>query len=280
MVPADVQLGQVVDPSVPQLLVGDHTHLARVVEHLVGNALKFTHRGHVTVAARARERHGDTLLLEVTVRDTGVGIAPDTLKHLFDPLTAGDMSATRQFGGIGLGLSLCQRLAQLMDARLEASSTPGQGSIFRLLAPVGIGSTLVTPSPLPRLVSNHSLHVLLAEDNAINRRYAEALLRKLGHTVESVGDGFEALRAMERRSWDVVLMDLQMPRCSGLEAVQQLRAREANGQSHQVVLAVTAWARADERTDFLARGFDGLVPKPFDATSLMGELRRALDLAA
>jgi CheY-like chemotaxis protein len=190
------------------------------------------------------------------------------------------MTATREVGGIGLGLSLCQRLAQLMDARLEAASTPGQGSIFRLLAPVGIGTTMVAPSPLPRLVSNHPLHVLLAEDNAINRRYAEALLRKLGHTVESVGDGFEALAAMERRPWDVVLMDLQMPRCSGLEAVRQLRAREATGPSHQLVLAVTAWARAEERTDYLSRGFDGLVPKPFDATSLMGELRKVLRQAA
>ncbi len=254
-----------IDVTCPDLLTGDDLHLLRVCEHLLDNALKFTRKGTVVVSARVRERYGKGLLLDIAVVDTGVGMTAETRQRLFGTLSPGDSSPTREFGGLGLGLTLCQRLARLMEGRLELESAPGEGTAVHLLVPM-LATVTIAPSPVPLLVRGAPLHVLLVEDNAINRAYAEALLARQGHRVKAAVDGLEALEHLERERFDLVLMDLNMPRCSGLEAVKRLRERERErGTPRSRVLAVTAWATNAQQPELLGQGFDGLLEKPFDA---------------
>jgi len=270
----NLELACHVAPGVPDALVGDAGRLRQVLVNIVGNALKFTERGEVVVRAEAESIRGADVVVRLSVSDTGAGIPLDRLDAIFEPFTQADGSVTRKFGGTGLGLTISRRLVSLMDGRLWAESTPGQGATFHFTARLGLGSlegtggTQEAPS-LPR----RQVRVLVAEDNATNQRVAARLLEKLGYSVEVVADGGAALRALAREPFDLVLMDVQMPDMDGLEATAELRRREEGTGRRAPVIALTAHAMKGDRERCLAAGMDGYLAKPVQVE----ELRKVID---
>ena len=296
-------LNLVVDvaPDLPRLVLGDHVRLGQVLINLVGNAIKFTEQGQVTIRVRQRPdlcRQSGQLGLEFQVSDTGIGIAPDKLAVIFEAFTQADATTTRRFGGTGLGLSISRNLALLMNGTLEASSTPGQGSTFTLtcvvepvveanpaaVEPPGAAHPLPvnTEPATPAGPDTAALNVLVAEDNLVNQKLITALLRKLGHTVTVVPNGAEAVQATATHAFDLVLMDIQMPVMGGLDATRAIREREhARRDAGQPIaplriVALTANALNGDREAFLAAGMDGYVSKPIVVADLKQEMARVL----
>jgi len=277
-----------VTPDVPDALVGDPGRLRQVLVNLAGNAVKFTERGEVVVSveiADCRLQIADSNLqsaicnLQFSVRDTGVGIPADKLGLIFQPFTQADGSTTRKYGGSGLGLTISTRLVEAMGGQLWVESTPGEGSIFHFTARFGRargparGGLTAAPAALP---PRPGLRVLLAEDNAINQFVAAQMLKVEGHTVVVAGDGREALEALARQSFDVVLMDVQMPEMDGFEATAALRAGEEGTGRHTPVIALTAHAMKGDRERCLEAGMDGYIPKPIQPAELRREIAALL----
>jgi PAS domain S-box-containing protein len=270
-----------VHPDVPARAVGDAGRLRQVLLNLVGNALKFTHEGAVSVSVSSEPGTGRSAVLHFAVRDTGVGIAADKLGPIFDPFVQADGSTTRQYGGTGLGLAISASLTQLMGGRLWAESEVGKGSTFHFTARLALPSpSRVTPAVGPPAAGAEPplppLRILLAEDNRVNQRVAVALLTKRGHFVEVATNGSEAVAAAEARHFDLVLMDVQMPEVDGLEATRRIRAREGETGGHLPIIALTAHAMKGDRERCLDAGMDEYVPKPLQAEPLLRTIREVL----
>ncbi len=261
-----------VDPSTPRFVIGDPTRLRQVLNNLIGNAIKFTPRGNVVVRATRGSSRDDVADIMFSVRDTGIGIQPDQLASIFEPFRQADASTTRKFGGTGLGLSICRRLVMLMGGDLQVHSTPGAGSNFTFTLPLRLPPRVTTPRS-PRSVARPRIEraatarrVLLAEDNAVNQEVASRMLRRRGHVVDIVGNGREAVEAVARGVYDVVLMDVQMPELDGLQATRAIRTDAPAGRPR--IIAVTANATSAERDRCLAAGMDGYLSKPFRPADL------------
>ncbi|MDD2272801.1 MAG: PhnD/SsuA/transferrin family substrate-binding protein [Desulfuromonadaceae bacterium] len=273
----DVNVGE----DVPAILVGDQFRLKQILINLLGNAVKFTKRGGITVSAQLLEQHDDLALIQLRVCDTGIGISPEALDRIFMPFTQEDGSTTRHYGGTGLGLTICRSLAELMGGSIVVESTMGVGSCFTVNLPVTIpqGSAVVADvSPKNSSIWNAKrLQVLFVEDNPINTKFGASLLRKMGHDFIAVENGLECLAALDHGRFDVILMDIQMPVMGGIEALKAIRHREHDAAIP--VIALTAYALRNEREQFLAEGFDGYVAKPVVIEELVSEMKRVLGLA-
>jgi signal transduction histidine kinase/CheY-like chemotaxis protein len=292
-----------VEAALPRALVGDPARLRQVLLNLLSNAVKFTPRGEVAVAVGIGSE--DDLLLEGSssrgsdqgmqlraevardqralavrfeVRDTGVGIPPEKQGRIFEPFAQADSSTTRVHGGTGLGLSISARLVERMGGRLTLGSAPGEGSTFAFTLPY-VAAAAPAPrlsglTPVPPTVrrprAGPALRVLVAEDNAVNQEVFTLLLRKAGCAVELAGTGAEAVAAVERTKFDLVLMDLQMPEMDGLRAARLIRAREKAQGTRVPIVAVTANALSGERERCLAAGMDGYLAKPVRGPELLG----------
>ncbi|MFA6288246.1 MAG: ATP-binding protein [Opitutaceae bacterium] len=260
------------------VLSGDPHRLRQVLMNLLGNALKFTSHGEVVLdvswtPSPAAPYEG---LLRCAVRDTGIGIPADKIDRLFQKFSQVDASTTRRYGGTGLGLVISQELTRLMGGRIGVISTPGKGSIFTLEIPSKIGVKTVPPSTpaasSPRFPDGSRGHALLAEDNAINQKLAEFMLRKLGYRIDIAINGHEAVRMATAGAYDVILLDCEMPELDGLSATRAIRASEPVG--HRVpIIAITANAMMGTREKCLAAGMDIYLTKPIQ----LDRLRTALD---
>ncbi len=258
-----------VDPRLPDWLSGDALRLQQVLINLGGNAIKFTEQGRVELRLRCIDERPGAVTVEFEVSDTGIGIAPEQQQQIFAAFSQAEASTARRFGGTGLGLAISQRLVQLMGGELQLHSTPGHGSrfFFRLALPVAAAPAALPPPPQatgPRLAG---LRLLLAEDNALNREVALKLLGREGARVDWAEDGHQALAALAAADYDLVLMDMQMPRLDGLQATRRLR-REPRWAA-QPVLAMTANASPADRAACLDAGMNGHVGKPFDLDELV-----------
>ena len=272
--------------EVPAELIGDGHRITQIVLNLVGNAVKFTERGGVTVSVNVHERDGSTIMIEILVADTGIGMSASAMLEVFEPFTQAEHSITRRFGGTGLGLTICRQLTNLMGGSVTADSVEGVGSTFRVLLPLEMSEADVTSIDAAQRVSQ-TLHwsgapltVLLVEDHRINQALGRALLQKLGHTVKIAADGAEALQRLLEDAFDLVLMDIQMPVMDGQAALKVLRAREAVTGAHTRVIALTAFAFQDDAERFLAAGFDGYVSKPLHVKLLIAEMQRVMAASA
>jgi signal transduction histidine kinase/ActR/RegA family two-component response regulator len=268
--------------SLPHSVAGDPLRLRQILLNFVGNAIKFTACGEVVIRAmRLKKGEGQSAWLRFEVQDTGVGIPPEKQAGIFDAFTQADSSVTRQYGGTGLGLAICKRLVELMGGQIGVYSQPGQGSCFWFEVPLPViqenAPEETTAQPSGSALNSHELdgvRVLLVEDNPVNQKVAIRMLQKLGCVVELAENGQQALEKLERASYDIVLMDMQMPIMDGLTATRLLRQREQQTGHHQVVIALTANAMQTDRELCLEAGMDDYLSKPLTLDALQVMLLR------
>ncbi len=267
-----------IGPEIPAVLAGDSLRLRQVLSNLVGNAIKFTSQGGVTVRARVDTTLEGATRLRFEVSDTGLGIDEEGRARLFQPFSQVDSSTTRRFGGTGLGLAICKKLVNLMCGEIGVDSVVGEGSTFWFTAVLAtptqaeIAGVETADEPLERDIRIEGARVLVAEDNPAGKRVAERMLARLGIEVRVVGTGLEAVEAVRSGGFDVVLMDCHMPEMDGFAATQTLRAE---GWRLPIV-ALTADAMTGDREACLAAGMDDYLSKPIVAADLVKALRRWL----
>jgi signal transduction histidine kinase/ActR/RegA family two-component response regulator len=266
-------------PNVPDEVVGDRLRLRQVLVNMVDNAIKFTADGHVRVRVLPVGELDGQVELQFAVSDTGIGIAPDVQKRIFEPFTQADISTTRQFGGTGLGLTIAANLVQLMGGRIWVESEPGQGTTFYFTsrfprspepapAASGGGSSPAAPdTPL------RTLKVLLAEDTPANCKLVERILARRGHTVRVAANGAEAIDLVRAEAFDLILMDVQMPVVDGLQATAEIRRLGSHAGTTPIV-AMTAHAMKEDRQRCLDAGMDGYLSKPITAAELVQVVER------
>lgn len=254
------------DDSLPDILEGDADKLAQALGYLLDNAVKFTHAGKVSLQVMAADRAGDTLPLRVQVSDTGIGFDPDE-NLLYQRFRQLDGSMTRKYGGLGIGLSLCRQLIELLGGSLEHHSVPGQGSRFRLEVPLTQPQQVANAMPRPArgpvskaLRAPQQCTVLVVEDNAINQLVTRGMLLKLGYRVRTADNGVEALELLRSDKVDAVLLDCQMPIMDGFATCRALR--NLPGCAEVPVLAITAHSHSGDRERCLAAGMSDYLAKP------------------
>jgi PAS domain S-box-containing protein len=266
--------------NVPHVLIGDQLRVKQILLNLLVNAVKFTFKGSITISAQVIERYDTSVLVQIAVRDTGIGISIDALDNIFMPFIQEDGSITRQFGGTGLGLTISRRLAEFMGGNISVESTPGVGSCFTVTLPFSIAQKpdAAEEAPPKAMIrwDGPPLRILFAEDNPINIKFGTSLLKKLGHNVVSVVNGNDCLTALEQDTFDLVLMDIQMPVMNGEEALREIRRQEKGSVIRQPVIALTAYALRGEKERILKEGFDGYVSKPLELNELLYEMKRVM----
>ena len=270
LVPDDMQALQV---------QGDPTRIRQILVNLIGNALKFTEQGRVTVQCQWQALDHELLWFTCTVRDSGIGIPAESLERMFDAFQQADNSISRRYGGTGLGLPIARTLAERMGGTLRAQSEEGQGSVFTLEIPLALSRQ--TPATLaPRLSigsgsgsgDGGGRNVLLVEDNPVNQTVVEAMLRSLGFTVSVATDGAQAVRSAESLIFEAILMDCRLPIIDGYEATRQIR--QLPGCGEVPIIALTANALQGDREACLAAGMNDYLAKPFKRVDLQQILQR------
>jgi two-component system, sensor histidine kinase and response regulator len=288
--------------NVPNSLLGDPGRIRQVLINLIGNSIKFTETGEILVTDEDQSSDRLFTRLHVAVKDTGVGIPEDKQPKIFEPFSQADGSMARKYGGTGLGLNICVRLVELMGGRVWLDSEVGKGSTFHftiqllVAKPSPARDPVVHPEHLsdgaiamaPANLSNLSppsreiknLRVLLAEDNVINQTIAVRVLEKRGHVVTVAQNGQAALHACETQSFDLILMDIQMPGMDGLEATAAIRKQEISTGAHLPIIAMTAHALKGDRERCIAAGMDGYVSKPIRTAELLAAIESVLQDSA
>jgi len=270
------------DDRVPDRLVGDPDRLRQVLLNLVGNAIKFTETGGVTVAVTC-DRDGNEALVHFAVRDTGIGIPPDKQTLIFEAFRQADGSTTRKYGGTGLGLAISLRLVKMMGGDIRVQSESGHGSTFHFTARFGVVPDSDEDKPTDTLslqnmvaavgtsasAPSTELYVLLAEDNVVNQRVAMRVLEKRGHKVTLATTGREAYEWFTRERFDLILMDVQMPDMDGIEATAAIRKLEKHTGGYTPIVALTAHTMKGDRERCIEAGMDGYINKPFEAAKLL-----------
>lgn len=265
-----------IDDGVPATLVGDDGRISQVLVNLVGNAVKFTERGGVTVRVlRGRDEAGDRTSLRFEVADTGAGIEAALQERLFQPFERGPAAEGKAVSGAGLGLAICRRLVDLMEGRMGLVSAPGKGSTFWFEIPVDVprDEQPKEPAASPPDAGSRRLKVLVAEDIEVNRTVVGAMLQTLGHAAHMVEDGEQAVAAAAHGDYDVILMDIQMPRLNGLDAIRAIRGD--SGRRRRVpIVAVTAFTQESDRIEAMNAGADGYLTKPLRKAELQAAMDR------
>ena len=260
-----------VHPSVPRHLTGDPSRLRQVLANLVSNALKFTPNGAVRLSLKGVCVVGEQATIEFAVSDTGIGMTAEQQAKVFEPFAQAEAATSRRFGGTGLGLSICRQFAALMGGEITAESTRGVGSTFRFRLSLPLAAAPAQDVGDDDVFDLTGLRVLVADDNAINQAVAASIVEAVGGQVTGVEDGVAALEALRAGTFDVVLMDVHMPRMDGLEAIRRIRAGEA-GRADQPVLALTADAMPGTDSGLIGHGFDAVATKPIVPQALIAAI--------
>ncbi|MBI1373784.1 MAG: response regulator [Phycisphaera sp.] len=275
-----------VDEGVPDQLVGDAIRIQQVITNLVGNAIKFTSEGHIEVNVGVWRDAGEDLCLSIAVKDTGCGIPLEKQRDIFTAFEQADTSTTRRAGGTGLGLAITASLVQLMGGTIDVESRPNQGATFRAtvwakrgdqtpcLDRAGVQSVALDQTATIQTLESY--RVLLAEDNAINRKLAVTLLTRRGHDVTAVENGRKAVEAWAANDFDVILMDVQMPEMDGIAATRAIREGEIEAGGHTPIIALTAHAFPEQIRECKQAGMDGHMPKPFKPNLLFDAIEQAV----
>lgn len=257
--------------STPYEVLGDVTRFRQILYSLLGNAVKFTDHGSITVRLGAVALDNDTYRVRVKVTDTGIGIAPEQQERIFELFSQANASCTRDHGGLGLGLAICRRLATAMGGTILLESSPGQGSSFTMELPM---KALATEQREP---SRTALIILLVENDTLSAHASATLLRKIGHTVLTAANGEEALQHWQAGGIELILMDIQMPVMNGFEAVRRIREQERKQELVRTpIIAQTAYLRRNYFESFIGAGFDCCLAKPLLQEELQAAIQRCL----
>ena len=291
-----------IDPELPAVWRGDGVRLRQILMNLVSNAMKFTERGGILIHVERLEDRQEKVLFKMTVCDTGIGIPMEAQQKIFDPFAQVDGSMTRRYGGTGLGLAIVQRLVSLMGGDVGLTSIPGNGSTFWFTVCLekvsasdraGLESKQADDHSTPDVLINRShdrspgvhsskprsrARILLAEDNPTNQEVFLRMLELCGESADTAGTGREAIQALERRPYDLVLMDCEMPEMDGLTATAEIRRRGfTRGDGRPVtILALSGYAVSTVETACIAGGMDGFLPKPVGLKEIQKVVRQWL----
>ena len=290
----DLQCNMAAD--VPVNLIGDDLRLRQIIVNLIGNAIKFTDKGSVTLTIEretpeiADTDHGremETVLLHFSISDTGIGIPEDKVAAIFESFTQADGSITRNFGGTGLGLTISEKLTRMMGGKIWAESQPGRGSTFHFTAQFGVSSESLSQDHSSRDMyldtqhSRSSCQILLAEDNVVNQKVAVSILEKHGYAVEIANNGEETIEALKKKHFDIILMDIQMPKIDGITATKIIRSsKDSDFDPNIPIIAVTAHAFKEEIKRCIEAGINSCVTKPFKRQELFDEINRLVEFKA
>jgi CheY-like chemotaxis protein len=268
-----------IDADVPERLCGDSERLRQALLNIVMNAVKFTETGGVEIHVSGEKiDHGNAVLLAFEVRDTGIGISEEQKKELFKPMQAGDSTYTRKYGGMGMGLFVSNGLVMLMGGEITCESSSGEGSVFRLAIPLAVPAALPEETPAAAqetaavLETLRGMRVLVAEDNDINQMIIEEVLSSAGIEVTLADNGLMALEILSKGNFDLVLMDIQMPKMDGLTAAAQIRANPR--YDGLPILAMTANAGPEHIAESMSAGMADHLTKPIDADHLYKALKK------
>jgi len=267
--------------GVPRSISADGGRLRQILLNLLGNAIKFTDQGGIALGVDVAEENNDGLLIRFSVTDQGIGISAEAQARLFQPFSQADSSTTRKFGGTGLGLAISKQLAELMGGSMNVESVEGKGSRFwftvftaRAEPRAPQAKTLGNGLPIDANKINSDMRILLVEDNPVNQMVALRLLELLGLHADVVNDGAEAVDAAQCQSYDLLLMDCQMPNMDGYQATAEIRRREADSGRRTRIVAMTANAMSDDREKCLEAGMDDYIAKPIQLKTLKTALER------
>jgi two-component system sensor histidine kinase/response regulator len=272
--------------NLPQVS-GDFVKVRQIIFNLGGNAVKFTHEGSVTIKVEMKSMDDNTGQFHIEIEDTGIGMKPESLDHIFDKYTQAGPDTSRKYGGTGLGLTITKRLVEMMGGSITVESTPGKGTIFQVQLPLPLA---VDMEPAAAVSLNGSLeektsidagknetapaYILLAEDNKINQKLVKAMLAKACHKVDIVENGRDAVEKVKQIPYDLVLMDVQMPEMDGLQAAQLIRQE---GFYHLPIIALTANAFEKDKEKCLKSGMSQFMTKPLKQAELLGTIAKCLD---
>jgi CheY-like chemotaxis protein len=253
------------------VLLGDPYRLSQVMNNLIGNAIKFTETGAVTIETRLIQKSGNEARIAFAVRDTGIGITESQLGLIFEPFMQAHVAISRTHGGTGLGLSICRELITMMGGELKVESVAGKGSSFSFELPFAISSSKLNQSTVAQDVNYQSLgnrYVLVAEDVELNQYLVRHIMESWGFTVDIVNNGREAVDMMQKNSYDLVLMDIQMPEMDGMEATRAIRQLSDPKKAAIPIVALTANALKGDSEKYMAAGMNDFLPKPFNEQKL------------
>jgi len=268
-----------ITPNVPSRLIGDDGRLRQILINLIGNAIKFTHKGGVTIEVGVESETADTIVLHFWIKDTGIGIAEELHERIFEAFTQAETTTTRRYGGTGLGLAICRDLVTLMQGSIWVESEPAAGSTFHFTANFGRTSGIsikpISTRSDPVITAHASLKVLVVEDGHANQIVCARMLEKRGHAVTLASSGQEAIDFFKSEPLDVILMDVQMPGMNGLEATAAIRGIEQREGGHIPIIAMTANAMKGDRELCLSSGMDDYLAKPLRSTELFRALEQS-----
>lgn len=262
-----------------QILIGDPYRLNQVLLNLLNNAIKFTDSGSVTLSSQVLDENDDSLTIEFAVSDTGIGIPEDKMEYIFEGFSQAYSSTTRKYGGTGLGLSICRNLVAMQGGKIWVESKKGKGSVFKfvLTYPKYKNEGFVIPEK--EIVDFNTLKgtkVLLAEDNEVNVFLARSIMESWQFEVDVAQNGREAVEMATQKTYDVVLMDIQMPEMSGLDATHAIRSLADKQRSSVPIVALTANALKGDAEKYLSIGMNAYISKPFEEEELYTKIARAL----
>jgi signal transduction histidine kinase/ActR/RegA family two-component response regulator len=264
------------EPDVSGLWMTDSVRLRQVLLNLINNAIKFTEQGEVRISICKENGNSPDHMIRFAVSDTGIGLTEEQLKKLFQAFTQADSSTTRRYGGSGLGLTICQRLVELMGGKIRVESQIGRGSEFIFIIPMRRAEHSHVPGVVGTdATGERPLRILVAEDNLVNQKMILRMLQKLGHQPVVVSNGVEAVHAVQSGNFDLVFMDVQMPEMDGLTATRHIRGARAGAQPK--IVAMTAGALTVDRDVCLQAGMDDFIAKPIEMNALRECLKRIQD---
>ncbi len=278
----------VFDKALPVQLLGDPARISQVLSNLLGNAIKFTRHGNILVQAELKEETDKDVLVEVSIKDSGIGISAEALEGLFQPFSQADASTTRKYGGTGLGLVISKNLVELMGGKVSVESMEGHGARFAFTLPLTKQSAGRASIPAGKTVAvsenqgfqlrpgeaGGKLRVLIVDDSDINRKLAKILIEQLGGKADLAENGSLAVEACKRNKYDLIMMDAHMPVMDGVEATIRIRESEKGGKHHTPIIALTANAMSGDRERYLEAGMDEYLSKPINEKAFASILHK------
>ncbi len=246
--------------------------LEQILINLIGNSIKFTQTGIITISISQIYEHEDEISLQFSIEDTGIGICEETIPSLFDSFSQADGSTTRKFGGTGLGLAICQRIIDIMDGKIWLESQPNKGTVVNFILTFGYDFNQTTSEPIMTIPIATANKILLVEDNLINQKLVKLILSKRGFKVSVADNGIEAIKMLEDNFFDIIFMDIQMPKMSGDEATKLIRKNPK--YDNLPIIAMTANVMPYDKEKSLATGMNDYITKPIEIKQLIDTINK------